>query len=61
MGVLNFIKISFILFSTTQIILPLSKILPDLLFQFYPIFLDIKKATECLDKMKELVEQKKSS
>ena len=39
--VLNFIKISFILFSTTQIILPLSKILPDLLFQFYPIFLAI--------------------
>lgn len=39
--VLNFIKISFILFSTTQIILPLSKIFPDLLFQFYPIFLAI--------------------
>ena len=39
--VLNFIKVSFILFSTTQIILPLSKILPDLLFQFYPIFLSL--------------------
>lgn len=39
--VLNFIKISFVLFSTTQIILPLSKILPELLFQFYPIFLAV--------------------
>lgn len=39
--VLNFIKISFVLFSTTQIILPLSKILPELLFQFYPIFLPV--------------------
>lgn len=39
--VLNFIKISFVLFSTTQIILPLSKILPDLLYKFYPIFLAI--------------------
>ncbi|RAK21750.1 hypothetical protein B0I03_105183 [Flavobacterium aquaticum] len=29
--------------------------------KFYPIFLDIKKATECLEKMNELVEQKKSS
>lgn len=37
--VLNFIKISFILFSTTQIILPLSKILPELLYHLYPIFL----------------------
>jgi hypothetical protein len=37
--VLNFIKISFVLFSTTQIILPLSKILPELLYHLYPIFL----------------------
>jgi hypothetical protein len=37
--VLKFIMISFILFSTTQIILPLSKVLPELLFHLYPIFL----------------------
>jgi hypothetical protein len=37
--VLKFIKVCFILFSTTQIILPLTKVLPELLFHFYPIFL----------------------
>jgi len=37
--VLKFIKVCFILFSTTQIILPLSKVLPELLLHLYPIFL----------------------
>jgi hypothetical protein len=37
--VLKFIMFSFILFSTTQIILPLSKVLPELLYHLYPIFL----------------------
>jgi hypothetical protein len=37
--VLKFIKVCFFLFSTTQIILPLSKVLPDLLSEFYPFFL----------------------
>lgn len=37
--VLKFIKVCFVLFSTTQIILPLSKVLPDLLSDFYPFFL----------------------
>lgn len=39
--VLNFIMTSFILFSITQILLPLSKVLPDLLFEYYPIFLAV--------------------
>jgi hypothetical protein len=37
--VLKFIMFSFILFSTTQIVLPLSKVLPELLYHLYPIFL----------------------
>ena len=37
--ILKFIMVSFVLFSTTQIILPLSKVLPELLYQLYPIFL----------------------
>jgi hypothetical protein len=37
--VLKFIKVCFILFSTTQIILPLTKVLPELLIHLYPISL----------------------